>query len=399
MFVWGCAEAEDDRRPPARVAAPVEAFELDDAIWIRESDGQARRLTADRVDGFDRQALAAKQREGEVILYWAAVPAPSPDGRFVAYASNREAVTADTSGQSIWLAEVRGGAEGPLLALPGRSLRPIGWLEGELLYIGDHAPGVWSVDPRSRVTRRVATGTALAVARDGSALVVADGIPDSVSVRIVTADGVIDVPPPPEGWGYLAQARIGPDDDLVLLEAAADRGRLRRFLVFDIDGRRLRAVNDAVAVDGRTLDASRIGSYLEHHIGFTSRGGRVFCSWSLLGADARAAYVWALCEEWLATADSLATGSGVSLPVVLLVDGGDDSLRVASHSAPRDGDRYARDLRALFPVDVRRRMTGASDRNALRLVTRETAKRCFERSSRPCLPLAPGNRTAPPAIR
>lgn len=80
-----------------------EIVEADGTLSIHVPGAAPRRLVGDTAGGFVRSELAAKQREGLVILYWAAAPVPSPDGRRVAYVTNREAVRAGTAGQSIWI--------------------------------------------------------------------------------------------------------------------------------------------------------------------------------------------------------------------------------------------------------------------------------------------------------
>ena len=99
----------DDAPAPAARERAVTAMTFSegrDGVYATDATGASRRVTALRVDGFDYDSLAAKQREGAVILYWAAAPVPSPDGRRIAYATNREAVARDTSGQSLWLLDL-----------------------------------------------------------------------------------------------------------------------------------------------------------------------------------------------------------------------------------------------------------------------------------------------------
>ena len=70
---------------PALLLSPVDPdmyiFAEANALWAFSSAAGVRRLTAERAGVFDYATLAQRQREGEVILYWAAAPLWSPDGR------------------------------------------------------------------------------------------------------------------------------------------------------------------------------------------------------------------------------------------------------------------------------------------------------------------------------
>lgn len=239
---------------PPLLPSPVDpgfvVFEEADAIWRLDPDGAVRRLTATSVGGFDFDSLAARQSEGRVILYWAAAPIWSPDGRTLAYATNREAVATDTSGQAIWLLAPETGTERPLLAERGRSFRPIGWLGGDVLFIGDE-PGVWRIDPVRGDRFPVASGVAIDVAR-GSAVALAEHVPDSTTVRVLERNGdEYTVPPAPDGFVYHAQGSFAPGDARLLLEASADSGRTRRWLVFHLESRVLQSLPRLSAGDDR----------------------------------------------------------------------------------------------------------------------------------------------------
>jgi hypothetical protein len=234
----GCGgEPPDTSRTPRLVVT-----EERDGLWARDSAGDPRRLTALRVGGFHYDSLAALQREGEVILYWAAAPAISPDGRLLAYATNREAVAAGERGQSIWLLDLASGSERALLYRRAHSYRPVGWFDDDVVYIGDE-PGVWTVDVQSGATRQLAAAMELAVADDGSAIAIAHGVPDSVRVSVRTRIEHLDVPAPPAGFEWLAQGSFSADARTLRLEAAADSGRTRRRFAFDLDDRTLRPID------------------------------------------------------------------------------------------------------------------------------------------------------------
>jgi hypothetical protein len=233
---------------PALLPAPGDPdrylFEAAGTLWLLELEGQPRRAVADRVAGgeaavaYDRERLAALQREGAVILYWAAAPVWRPDGRAVAYATNREAVAEARGGQAVWLAELDAAAprERPLLAAVGAYFVPFAWLGGALVYHGSE-PGVWTVDPATGARRRLAPGLAVAGTADGAALLVADSLPDATALRVFRAPtgAGTPVPPAPAGFTYQPEGSFSPGGRLLLLQAGAELGHRRRFLVHDVE--------------------------------------------------------------------------------------------------------------------------------------------------------------------
>ena len=108
------------------------------------------------------------------------------------------------------------------------------------------------------------------------------------------------------------------------------------------------AVNPPLVIGADTLTAEEVREYLRIAIGFTSQGGRVYCSYAFAGQDPRAAYVLALCEELVpAPGDSLVAGSATRRPIALYVQraGG---ARTLAHRSTRDGDMFSSDLRSIF---------------------------------------------------
>jgi hypothetical protein len=208
------------------------AFEAANSLWGLRRPGVVQRLSAERVGEFDYHVLSARQREGQVILYWAAAPVWSLDGRFIAYVSNREAVEEGESSQGVWLLEVETGRERPLLRERGRWFRPFGWLGRELLYTGSD-PGVWAIDPATATRRHLATAAELDVADDGSALAVAEGVPEATVIRILSDGRWTTLPPAPRGHLYSAQAAFSPGGRRLLIQSTASEGEVRRFWVFD----------------------------------------------------------------------------------------------------------------------------------------------------------------------
>lgn len=137
-------------------------------------------------------------------------------------------------------------------------------------------------------------------------------------------------------------------------------------------------VNSSIVMGSDTLGADEIRSYLASSLGFTSRGGRVFCSYTVLGQEGDRVYLATACEEFVLVADSLESGSGRGGPVALVVDTLSRPIRVVRHRVPGDGNRYARDIREIFPREVQRHVLARSveqtrQMGELRLANREAA--------------------------
>jgi hypothetical protein len=95
-----------------------------------------------------------------------------------------------------------------------------------------------------------------------------------------------------------------------------------------------------------------VEDYLAANVGTSAFGGNVFCVYEPLNAPQGAEgkiYLWALCREYVLEQTSLVAGSGVSLPVVLLIREKNDHREVVGHLVPRNGTHYGPDVRATFP--------------------------------------------------
>ena len=209
------------------------AFEHEDAIWIFDaSDSTLHKLTQDE----DVAELRAKQREGEVILYWSVNPVWSADGHFISFLSNREALRADArNSQSVWLIDTGTGEQRPLLYKEGVSYHVDGVLGDEFLLTSSEAPGVHAVDPRSGVLRAVHDGYLLASHAGGSAaLINHDG-----RLVVVRADARDTIAPPPAGWGW-GSARFSPSGERIALYASDGAGQTMLHVVLR-DGTQLTA--------------------------------------------------------------------------------------------------------------------------------------------------------------
>ena len=129
--------------------------------------------------------------------------------------------------------------------------------------------------------------------------------------------------------------------------------RLSLILVLLLLGcRSARQRDDSLADLRSTLDAADIEGYLTAGVGISGFRGRVFCAYEPLDAQPAARgklFIWALCQEYYVEDGALALGSGVSLPVALLVEEHNGGLEIVGHLVPGDGTRFGPDVRATFP--------------------------------------------------
>jgi len=140
-------------------------------------------------------------------------------------------------------------------------------------------------------------------------------------------------------------------------------------------GRPEEVVNAPIRVGSDVVAPEQVRAYLAEHVGFTSRGGPVFCSYVVAGQEGDRVFVYAACEELVAGRDSLEAGSGTGVPVALEVDTVPEP-RIRAHRRPGDGARYARDLRTIFPTPVLRRIDlPAAQRNERSLRLRAENRR------------------------
>ena len=110
------------------------------------------------------------------------------------------------------------------------------------MYTGS-VPGVWAVHPATGVRRQLALAVEMDVAENGSAVAVAEGVPEETLVRVISTGADVTVPPPPAGYTYAAQAQFSPNAQRLLLLATARQGQDRQFLTFDWQRRELRILH------------------------------------------------------------------------------------------------------------------------------------------------------------
>lgn len=144
-------------------------------------------------------------------------------------------------------------------------------------------------------------------------------------------------------------------------------------------------VDAPLVVGGDSVAPARIRAFLAEELGFTSRGGRVFCSYELLGREGARVFLGTVCEELLPGADSLVAGSGGGGPVALVLDTAASPVRLVGLQVPGDGGRFSRDVEAIFPRAVRRRLREAEGDarrvDALREAVRAEARRSYDSAS------------------
>jgi hypothetical protein len=129
--------------------------------------------------------------------------------------------------------------------------------------------------------------------------------------------------------------------------------RLSLSLIVILVGCRSARYDDAPAsIPGEIPRVENVEDYLAANIGTSAFGGNVFCAYEPLNAPQGAegkVYLWVLCQEYVLEQMALVDGSGVSLPVVLLIQEKNGHSEAVGHLVPRDGAHYGPDVRAMFP--------------------------------------------------
>jgi hypothetical protein len=192
------------------------AFEHEHAIWVFKPPHELRKFTLD----YDRDTLITKQREGVVILYWSARPMWSADGKFISFLSNREAVRAATSGQSLWVIDAYSGVQSALLDSLRQSVSTEGVFGDEFVFISDAQPGVFAVHPRTRAVRKLGDGYVLASHARGRALL----LNENGRLRLLRGGETFTLPDPPAGFVWSTQASVSPGGDHVAVLSTDQAG-------------------------------------------------------------------------------------------------------------------------------------------------------------------------------
>ena len=99
---------------------------------------------------------------------------------------------------------------------------------------------------------------------------------------------------------------------------------------------------------------------LMENIGQTSFGGKVFCSYDVLGTEAWAdgmdVYVWALCGEYYLDNGVLTLGTASSLPVAIHMQKAGRVYEVVSCEIPSDGTDYMPSIQRIFTAAAIQKM-------------------------------------------
>lgn len=200
-------------------------FSANGTVWLMPSGGAPKKLATDSVDGFSREELAAGPGFEEGGLIWAANPMVSPDGRFVAYVTNREAFRDRSPGQSVWMVDYESGHEEALLATAGESFTPLGWMGEELLFTGDGG-GVSALHPASLQVHQMGMGTLLALDSAAGVAAMLEGNLPSHRRLVLMKEGTRIPVARQARWEYAGSADFSPDGSrLAVVLSAADGSR------------------------------------------------------------------------------------------------------------------------------------------------------------------------------
>lgn len=107
-----------------------------------------------------------------------------------------------------------------------------------------------------------------------------------------------------------------------------------------------------------TTSQETISEYLATTFGVSAYGGKVFCSYQLMGygkenEDRANLYLWVQCQEFYVDQESvLRAGSGINLPVVVHLLKNDTGYQIIESQRPGEGEVYANDVRKLFPQNL-----------------------------------------------
>jgi hypothetical protein len=215
-------------------------IESGDRLWLVAPTGVTR-LTSDTVQGIARDTLQSQQREGVRHLFWAAAPLWALDGAAVAYVTNRTWMLDRSSGQEVWLADVRTRRERPFLSERGQFFAPRGWLGPALVYEA-RRPGIYAADARTGSRRTISpAGSVDAFAATQPRVLYMTRTGDAARAHILTERGVVDIPDPPRGEHLQHGATFSPRGDRLLLGTifARDSGFTRALYVLDLGTERL----------------------------------------------------------------------------------------------------------------------------------------------------------------
>ena len=205
------------------------AFEHKHLIWLFKSREQTmNKLTLDV--GLD--SLLAKQREGEVILYWASNPQWTGDGEFISFLTNRAAVRAGVRGQQMWVVHATTGRESDLFVAPGVNAHNDGVFEDDIVMSSDGAPGVLLISPRDSSASRISDGYLVTFEKRGNAILVNEN--DQLKLLRKGQQEFEALPAPTPGLVWTPTAAISPSGQRVAAYATNNNGA---YVVYVFDAR------------------------------------------------------------------------------------------------------------------------------------------------------------------
>jgi hypothetical protein len=153
------------------------------------------------------------------------------------------------------------------------------------------------------------------------------------------------------GWSSRMSCMIlGTSIGAFVINACRDGGNATR-------SNPLASIDSTLTVAGRRVPPAILNRYVADNEGFTSRNGEMRCAYVPLGVEQDRVFLSTLCLELVDAGDSLGTGAGRGMPLALRIAVDSTTVRVASHEAPEDGDRYLPSLRRIFPPAIVERIT------------------------------------------
>jgi hypothetical protein len=115
-------------------------------------------------------------------------------------------------------------------------------------------------------------------------------------------------------------------------------------------------------------DQNVIEKYLDEKVMQPGFGGRIFSAHQIFTSETDKIYLWALLQEYYKKDGQTLTGTGCSVPMVLNIRRENGKMIILNHSTPGDGDRYAADIRKMFPAGIHQKIfdfPGSADMRSL----------------------------------
>lgn len=145
----------------------------------------------------------------------------------------------------------------------------------------------------------------------------------------------------------------------------------KKFLTADRDTAKKECDLEAYGMD------CAITAYLEKNLGWLSKNGANFCSYEEFGASGAGQdrFLYAVCQEFYLFNGKIYMGSGVTIPLKLMVSGG-----IYSHWVPRDGSFFTSDVETMFPREFQKDAINYGNFDVLQKINIFRAERNFNAS-------------------